>query len=307
MERNIQTWSCNECGRRFRNKRRERVSLQKTLWKEYVFGKQTFRELKEDYGRDRRTLKDFLSSYIAPEKTHDPRRINLVVDATYFGERKEKTSWCAVVFRDPKRKENLWWTFTKTETTSVYIQGRKYLESLGYTILSVTGDGFGGLREAFHDLPFQMCHVHMERIVVNSTTKKPILEAGKVLLALTRSLHQKITSEEFKYYFKKYIERYQTFLNEKTINPDTGETSLTHEPLYKATMSIVRFLPYLFTFETNKNISRTTNSLEGHFSHIKIIVGVHRGLTRSQMERVLHSIFLASTIAPTRKKLKYVL
>jgi hypothetical protein len=277
------------------------------LWKEYVFGKQTLRELKEDHGKDIRTLKDFLGDYKAPEKKHDPRKINLVVDALYFGERKESTSWCAVCFRDPKRKENLWWTFGKTETTSIYLEGRNALEQLGYIILSVTGDGFGGLRQAFHDIPFQMCHVHMERIVVNGTTRKPILEAGRGLLSLVRSLHQKIDSETFKYYLKKYLEKYQSFLNEKTVNPETGESTLTHEPLHKATLSLVRFLPFLFTFETNKNVSRTTNSLEGHFSHIRDVVGVHRGLTRSQMERVLHSIFLASSIAPTKRKLKYVL
>lgn len=265
------------------------------------------RELKSRHGKDRRTLKDFLGEYKAPEKKHDPRRINLVVDALYFGERKEATSWCAVCFRDPKRKENLWWKFCHAETTSVYLEGRKELENLGYTILSVTGDGFGGLRQAFSDIPFQMCHVHMERIVVNGTTRNPILEAGQALLALTRALHQKISSETFKFYLKKYLEKYHTFLNEKTTNPLTGETFLTHEPLHKASLSLVRFIPYLFTFETDKNISRTTNSLEGHFSHIRDIVGVHRGLTRPQMERVLHSIFLASTIAPTKKKLKHVL
>ena len=102
-----------------------------------------------------------------------------MVDALYFGERKEDTSWCVVCFRDPKKKENLWWSFGKTETTGIYLQGRVYLENLGYTILSVTGDGFGGLRTAFSDIPLQMCHVHMERIVVKGTTRKPILEAGR--------------------------------------------------------------------------------------------------------------------------------
>jgi len=272
-----------------------------------VFEKQTLRELHGRHGKDKRTLKDFLSEYTAPEKTHNPRRINLVVDALYFGERKEATSWCAICFRDPKRKENLWWTFTHAETTSVYLEGRRYLENLGYTIMSVTGDGFGGLRQAFSPIPFQMCHVHMERIVVVGTTRKPLLEAGQALLALTRSLHQNITSESFKNYVQKYLEKYQSFLNEKTTNQETGETFLTHEPLHKAALSLVRFLPYLFTFENHKDISRTTNSLEGHFSHIRDVVGVHRGLTRSQMERVLHSIFLASTIAPSKKKLKYVL
>lgn len=248
-----------------------------------------------------------LDAYQAPEKMHDPRRINLIVDALYFGERTEKTSWCAVCFRDPRRRENLWWAFTQTETTSIYLEGRRALEQLGYTILSVTGDGFGGLRQAFSDVPFQMCHVHMERIVVLGTTKKPLLEAGKALFALTRSLHQRIDEKTFRYYLQKYFEKYGTFLNEKTINPVTGETSLTHEPLYKAVMSLDRFLPFLFTYTTNKNISRTTNSLEGHFSHIRNVVGVHRGITRPQLERVLHSIFLASTIAPTKKKLKWVL
>ena len=252
-------------------------------------------------------MKNVLLLYKAPEKTHDPRRINLVVDALYFGERTEKRSWCAVVFRDPKRKENLWWSFRQTETTSVYLEGRRYLENIGYIIMSVTGDGFGGLRQAFSDIPFQMCHVHMERIVISGTTRKPQLEAGIALLALTKSLHQNISGESFTYYLKKYTEKYQTFLNEKTINQNTGESFFTHEPLRKAALSLHRFLPYLFTFETNKNISRTTNSLEGHFSHVRDVVEIHRGLKRAHMEKVLHSIFLASTIAPTKGKLKHVL
>ena len=271
-----------------------------------MFEKQTLRELKQKNQKDWRTLKNHFEQYQAPEKTHDPRKINLVADALYFGERREKTSWCAIVFRDLKRKENLWWNFFDTETTSAYLKGKMYLENLGYRILSLTGDGFGGLRQAFSDIPYQMCHVHMERIVVAGTTRNPELEAGKALLALTKTLHY-TEGETFKNYMKKYLEKYQTFINEKTINPLTGKTSLTHEPLYKASMSLWRFLPHLFTFEKDKNIPRTTNTLEGHFSHVRDVVGVHRGLSRSQMEKVLHSIFLASTIAPSKKKLKYIL
>lgn len=245
-------------------------------------------------------------SYEAPSKTHEPRKIHLVVDAIYFGERLEQKSWCAIVFRDSKRKENLWWDFFDTETSSAYLKGRIYLENLGYQILSVTGDGFGGLKSVFSDIPFQMCHVHMERLVIHGTTRKPILEAGKALLALTKTLHY---SDEniFKNYLKKYISKYQSFLNEKTINPLTGETFYTHDPLRRATLSLMRSLPYLFTYKKNKNIPRTTNSIEGHFSHIRDIVGVHRGLSRPQMEKVLNSIFLASSIAPTKEKLNHIL
>ena len=306
MERDIQTWSCSDCKGRFRNKRREKIAFQKRIWKEYVFEKQTLRELKEKNGKDRRTLKNHFEQYKAPEKIHEPRKIHLIADATYFGERREKTSWCVVVFRDQKRKENLWWNFFDTETTSVYLEGRQYLEHLGYTILSITGDGFGGLRQAFSGIPFQMCLVHMERIVISGTTRNPELEAGQALLALTKTLHY-TDGNTFKNYLKKYLEKYQKFINEKSINPFTGRMSLTHEPLYKATMSLWRFLPFLFTFELNRDIPKTSNSLEGHFSHIEDIVGVHRGLSRKQMEKVLHSILLAGTIAPSKKKLKYIL
>ncbi len=152
-----------------------------------------------------------------------------------------------------------------------------------------------------------MCHVHMERIVTKGTTKKPILEAGRALLALVKTLHQGISSEEFKNYLNKYLEKYRDFLNEKTTNPATGETFFTHEPLRRASLSLFHFLPHLFTFEKDKNIPRITNSLEGHFSHIRDIMRIHRGLKRRQAVKVLHSIFLASTIAPSKKKLKHIL
>jgi hypothetical protein len=147
----------------------------------------------------------------------------------------------------------------------------------------------------------------MERLVIAGTTRKPILEAGRALLALTRLLHRKIDRASFKHYLTQYIEKYRDFLNEKTTNPVTGETFFTHEPLRRATLSLVRFLPYLFTFEANTYIPRTTNTLEGHFSHIRDIVGVHRGLKRAHMEKILNSILLASTIAPTKGKLKHIL
>ena len=181
--------------------------------------------MKEEHEVCRKTLKTALRTYQSPEKTHDPRQIHLIADATYFGERKEKTSWCVVVFRDLKRKENLWWNFFDTETTSAYLEGKIYLENLGYKILSVTGDGFGGLRQAFSGIPFQMCHVHMERIVTKGTTRKSELEAGQALLALTKTLHA-TDGETFKNYLKKYIEKYRDFLNEKNREPDHGSKVL---------------------------------------------------------------------------------
>lgn len=266
-----------------------------------MFNKQTVRELAEQYTQDRRTIRHHLDIYTPPPKIHHPRPVSVVVDGTYWGERTQDTSWCSVVVRDPERQENLWWSCEQTETTSVYARARYDLEALGYQILSVTGDGFSGIKAAFSGIPYQMCQVHMERLVIQGTTKKPELEAGMVLLALVKTLHE-TTSAIFNQRLQKYIEIYRDFLNEKTIHPFSGERSWTHEKLRQAVHSLLRFTYYLFTFEQDKRIPKTTNSLEGYFRHVKDIVDVHCGLNRSQKERMLHSIFLAGSIAPSQTK-----
>lgn len=286
----------------FRNSRRYSNQPVKGLWSRYVFGKQTFREMDQD----KRTIRKLFEKYEAPQKEHRPRSVHLVADATYFGERLEKSSWCVAVLRDPRAKENLVWQFAETETTSLYALLKQQLTDLGYTILSVTADGFSGIQSAFSDIPYQMCQVHMERLVTRGTTRNPQTEAGIVLLSLVRTLHT-AGSDTFNRRLNAYIAKYQDFLNEKTTNPLTGERYWTHKELRSAVISLIHYRKYLFTFETNKKIPKTTNSLEGHFSHINEIISIHRGLSRPQKQKVLHTILLASSIAPTKGKLKHIL
>jgi hypothetical protein len=228
------------------------------------------------------------------------------VDGTYFGERTEDTSWCVVVARDQETQENLWWTFCHTETWTVYRTMRDELEQIGYTIVSVTGDGFGGIKQAFNGIPYQMCHVHMERLVIKGTTRRPKLEAGVALLALVRTL--KDTSEHTFYtYIELYIEKYRSFLNERSLNFETGQEQWTHEPLRSALRSLVSFRPFLFTYEKVQHTPKTTNSLEGHFRHINEVVAIHCGLKRNHKERVIHTLLLAGTIAPSESLLEEIL
>jgi len=250
---------------------------------------------------DRRFIRKALESYTAPSKIHYPRPIHLVVDATYFGERKEGKSWCAVVARDVKKKENLLWSFEDTETTSVYLWIREELERLGYTILSVTGDGFPGIKTAFQGTPYQMCHVHMERLVTRKTTKNPQTEAGQVLLALTRSLHN-TDSRTHARRLAQYIDKYRDFLNEKTTHPLTHQWWYTHDDVRGGLYRLKRHQKHLFTFERNKNIPKTTNSLEGHFRHTKKLLHIHHGISKTRAQKILNTIFLASTTAPNKKK-----
>lgn len=297
---------CRTCQYRFSSPRRVSKNRLKQLWKEYVFRKQTVSELAQDNHMTKRSVRLMLERYQAPQKIHQPRPVHVVTDATYFGQRTEETSWCAVVVRDPVRAENLVWRFVDTETTSVYLKLREELEDLGYTLLSVTADGFPGIKTAFSGLLYQMCLVHMERLVIYGTTRNPQLEAGQVLLALTKTLHN-TGSNTFIMRFKAYTEKYRDFLNEKTTNPLTNEQYWTHENLRRAYKRLVRHRKYLFAFEQNKNIPKNTNSLEGHFGHVNQKVGSHNGLSRSHKEKVLHSIFLASSTSPSTDKLDEIL
>lgn len=267
------------------------------LWYAYVFHKQTLRELSSQYGHDRRTLRTQLNAYILPQKIHHLRPIHLIVDGTYFGERTEASNWCVVVFKDADTSEDLWWGFGQTETTSLYHAGKTTLEKLGYTILSVTGDGFSGIRSAFSGTPFQMCQVHMERLVIQGTTRKPKLEAGMVLLALIRTLHTS-NRKTFMRRLNWYIQKYRDFLNHRSTVPHTGEMFWTHDNLRRACLSLQRLAGYLFTFEKDSRIPKTTNALEGQFSHIKDLIRIHRGASASHKQKIIETILLESTIAP---------
>lgn len=255
------------------------------------------------YGIDRRKAQDLLKSFSIKEKIHTPRPVHLIVDATYFGTRKDDSVWCVLVARDGERKENLTWMLADTETTYGYVLIKEELEHLGYTILSVTGDGFSGIRSAFQGIPFQMCHVHMERLVIIGTTRNPLTEAGQVLLALVRTLPM-TNSHLFTERLKQYEEKYQTFFNERTIHPITGDWSYTHDGVRSAFLSIYRLRKYLFTYEHDEYIPKTTNSLEGHFRHIKRHIGAHGGLSLQHQQKILAIILQASSVSPSKDILK---
>lgn len=224
-----------------------------------------------------------------------------MVDATFFGKRTTK-QWGVVVFRDWNKKENLWWMFVDKESISPYAQGREFLEEKGYKILSVTCDGFRGLINVWSGIPVQFCHFHQKQIIRRYVTQNPRLEAGKDLLEIVKLLPV-ISEKQFTVLLKKYLTQYKNFLNEKTTDPLTKRWSFTHKRLRSAIKSLVANLPHLFVYRKhlNLNIPTTTNTLESHFSHLKDVLRIHRGLSRKMKEKVIHTIFLNSSIVKKKK------
>lgn len=289
----IQRWRCKDCLKYFQANRK--ALPKEALFLSFVFHKQTFTELSKSYHIKINTLQKIFDEHVLEKKIHNPRIIYLVVDGTYFGTTGTPSAFCLVVFRDEENKENIWWKFCEVETYEVYKEGKDYLTSLGYVIRGVTADGLPLIRNVFRDIKFQMCLVHMERIIIRGTTKFPILEAGKVLLAIAGTLHS-TNKDELRSRLLKYKEIYWEFLNEKAFSAVTGEPWIIHRELLRSFKSLYNLFPYLFTYESDSRISKTSNSIEGHFRHIGVRVSVHHGLSLQRKQKLITAILLNSSV-----------
>lgn len=297
----IQVYWCKECNHRFRSKRRNTdTNIQKQLRYDYIFHKQTFRELSETYDMDIRKVMSLIHRSKSEDKKHNPRKIYIIADTTYYGERKKGTEWGHMVLRDQRSKEDLVWSYVKKETEKEYKRLRYQLEELGYLILGITGDGFTGILKAFYGIRFQMCQVHMLRIVERYTGRNPKTEVGidlrELILTLTKS-----NSITFLKDLKIFYEKHKPSLEERTYSQSPYSKKkwwYVRRELRSAYYSILNFLPYLFTYEKDENIVKTTNSLEAHFRHIKDILNIHCGMSKLQKQDVIDSIMIEGTIAP---------
>lgn len=233
-----------------------------------------------------KTVRTRLDAYTLPVSHPTPRTMVAVIDATKAG-----TSWILVI-RDPHTKENIYVREISSETTSAYQLAYADCINQGFVFTAIVSDGrFVAVPWLFPGVPIQMCHFHMEQIVIRHTTLNPNLAAGKELLELIRTLP---TNDEasFTDAFKLFCHTWDAFLKEKTIDPDTGRWHWTHKRIRQARDSVGAHLPLLFTFERypELDIPNTTNSLDGSFKKVKLARGIHSGLTHERQLKLMHAL-----------------
>jgi hypothetical protein len=155
----------------------------------------------------------------------------------------------------------------------------------------VVVDGKKCLKSVFLDLPIQMCHFHQIAIINRYLTRRPKLEASKELREITLQLTN-TNEEKFSELLDSWFEKWKDFLKERTVNSETGKWFYTHKRLRSAYRSLKTNLPYLFTYQKHSelNISNTTNSLDGTFSHFKSLLRIHKGLRRKRRYEVICGI-----------------
>ena len=90
-----------------------------------------------------------------------------------------------------------------------------------------------------------------------------------------------------------WLTQHEAFLNERSVNAETGSSHYTHKKLRSACHSLKRHLPWLFTCERfpDLGIPNTTNLLEGKFSEMKQLLRCHRGLKKERKLRFIKDCF----------------
>ena len=227
------------------------------------------------YNCSKRTVQRKIDLYTVSSPSKKARSVVVLTDTTYWGR-----SFGVMLFKDAITKDNLLKYYVKTETNTLYREGIKELQSRGFTIVAIVCDGRKGLIRSFKNIPVQMCQFHQAAIIRRYITKSPKLQASKELKSIVDLIKQ-TDKESFHGALETWFNKWESFLNERTINPETGKSHYTHKRLRSAYRSLKNNLPWLFTWYDNieLNIPNTTNAIDGHFADLKNKLRNHNGLS----------------------------
>ncbi len=205
------------------------------------------------------------------------------MDTTYWG-----NNFGVMLFKDAISGENLLKYYVEYETNTLYKKGVEELKIRGFNIAAIVCDGRRGLFKLFDNIPVQMCQFHQAAIVRRYITKKPRMPAAIELKDIV-SIMTDTDKESFEGALQLWYNKWKTFLDERTINEQTGKSCYTHKRLRSAYKSLKTNLPWLFTWYDyiDLKIPNTTNALEGHFADLKNKLRNHNGLSLMRKKKFI--------------------
>jgi hypothetical protein len=245
------------------------------IWEQYTHGKQTYTQLAEKFQCSIKTIQRRIDAYKIEKTIPVVRKVIVLMDTTYWGR-----NFGVMLFKDALSKENLLKYYVKNENNALYIHGIQELQKRGLTIEAIVCDGRKGLIQSFIDIPVQMCQFHQAAIIRRYLTKKPKLKAAQELLEVL-DLMKQTDKESFIGALSLWFEKWEGFMNERTVNFLTTKTFYTHKRLRSAYRSLKNNLPWLFTWYDyyELKIPNTTNAIDGHFADLKNKLRNHNGMS----------------------------
>jgi len=266
-----------------RNDREQSRSNQFIWFEKWVLERQTYKTLSRDSGISIRNLQRLFYFFLeqAPEVRILKRsNVHLQLDGTYFN------SFCVVLYQDFDEGYTQLIRFTDGERYEQIKEDLDNLIRLGVQIESVTSDGhksaLKAIRKSLPEALLQRCLIHIQRMCLLWLTRYPRHIAGVELRGLVLKIMKIHTHNDRLWWTRELAAwhlRHHDYLKERTVNPTTGRYWYTHKLLRRSYYTIKRALPNMFHYLNNPQIPKTTNSLEGFFSHLKNHLDLHRGLT----------------------------
>jgi len=283
-----QKYLCKSCGKQFVF--RQKIDIEH-LYNDYIFGKQTLKQLSQAYKISVSTIQRKFSLIGSTRVVSASKNVIVLMDTTYWGHK-----FGVVVMKDSRTKKILWRKFVfRKETLSDYCEGIDWLLENNFKIDGIVCDGLRGMFQLFSGYRVQMCQFHQVCIVRRYLTQKPELEASVELLNIIKKLCH-TDKESFIGMFEMWFDKWSSFLKERRIEPKTEKTRYVHSRLRSAYLSIKRNMPYLWTWYDNieVGIPNTNNGLEGKFSDLKSKMRNHNGLSKTHRMVFIDEYFRAS-------------
>ena len=189
---------------------------------------------------------------------------------------------CLIIYYDYIEKKVLRFGFYDGEKYEYIRDDLKILrDNFGYKILAFTLDWGKQIKKAIEEIypkaVLQRCLTHIHRQIQNYIPKNPQSDCGKELQSIT-CFRKMILKENFIYYFKKWEEKWWEYLKEKNMNWD-----YTHRKLRQARSHIQNALSYMFHYQEDTNIKRSSNDLEWYNAVLLDHIYMHRGLKKERL------------------------
>ena len=183
--------------------------------------KQTAAQLAAQHGCSCKTIYRHLRKVQVRECYPQPAKANIIMDTTCFGR-----GFGVMVLMDSISGQALSVREIKHETNALYAEALNALREKGVVIQSIVCDGRKGLLQLFPEIPAQLCQFHQVKTVSRYLTRNPKTAAGKALwqLALTLKDSSKVA---FQSALQAWFEQHQGFLNERTVNEESGRSHTT--------------------------------------------------------------------------------
>lgn len=279
-----QRYQCTDCYHNFILTNPSVSSKNKFVWfRKWVMERQVYKTLIRDSGMSQSSLQRLFDQYLkSPPKNEikSKSNVHLLIDGIYFS-----NGLCLILYYDKDLQYVQLYRNTNQEKYKEILEDLMNLKKLGVDVYSATCDGhksrLKSVLKVFPNAVIQRCVVHVKRQSLSWLGKCPKLMQAQELLTIIRPITSLNTIEEVScwlaHFYKWYIQN-EPFINEQSVHEQTGRMWYTHKNLRSSCRHLINAIPHLFSYINDGAIPKTTNELEGYFTHLKEKLTLHKGL-----------------------------